>query len=109
MRENGPGGLSDLLKSSSWQFIPDQWEVQKLDQFFKKVGSFDGLIYCTDNIEPEELKQLPGRSGYDFVAPGCRDVASMVQSAINRTVDSWHAKKPRFAYVKNGPYAVPVL
>lgn len=107
--EKGPRAFTDLLKSGSWQFILDQWEVQKLDQFFKKVGSFDGLIYCTNNIKPEELKQLPGRSGYDFVAPGCRDIATMVQNAIEHTVTSSQGKEPRFAYVKDGPYAVPFL
>ena len=25
------------------------------------------MIYCTINIDPEDLKKLPGRSGYDFV------------------------------------------
>jgi nickel-dependent lactate racemase len=109
LHEMGPGAFTDLLKSGSWQFIPDQWEVQKLDQFFKKVGSFDGLIYCTNNIEPDELQQLPGRSGYDFVAPGCRDIATMVQNAIEHTVTSSQEKEPRFAYMKDGPYAVPVL
>ena len=107
--EKGPGAFTDLLKSGSWQFILDQWEVQKMDQFFKKVGSFDGLIYCTNNIKPKELKQLPGRSGYAFVAPGCRDIATMVQNAIERAVTSSQGKEPRFAYVKDGPYAVPVL
>jgi nickel-dependent lactate racemase len=108
LREKGPGAFTDLLKSESWLFTPDQWEVQKLDQFFKKVGSFDGLIYCTNNIEPEVLKQLPGKSGYDFVKPGCRDMASIVQNAVHHAVASSHAKEPRFAYVKDGPYTVPV-
>jgi nickel-dependent lactate racemase len=109
LREKGPGAFTDLLKSASWQFTPDQWEVQKLDQFFKKVGSFDGLIYCTNDIEPQVLQRLPGRSGYDFVKPGCRDIASMVQGVVDHAVASSGEKEPRVAYVKDGPYSVPVL
>jgi nickel-dependent lactate racemase len=107
--KKGPGAFTDLLKSRNWQFIPDQWEVQKLDQFFQKVGSFDRLIYCTNNIKPEELLKLPGRSGYNFVVPGCRDIATMVQNAVDHAVASSQGKDLRFAYVKDGPYAVPVL
>ena len=108
--ESGPGCFSGLLRSGSWRFVPDQWEVQRLDQFFVKVGSFDGLIYCTNDIRPEVLKQLPGKSGYDFANPGCRDMAAMVQGAVDHCVASFHenGKKPRIAYVKDAPYLVPV-
>ena len=109
LKDEGPGSFTDLLKSRRWNFVPDQWEVQKLDQFFKKVGSFDGLIYCSTNIGPDELKKLPGRSGYEFAGSDCTDIASMVQSAVDHAVNSSHAKEPRFAYVKDGPYAAPVF
>ena len=109
LREKGPGSFTELIKSGSWKFIPDQWEVQKLDQFFKKVGSFNGLVYCTDNINPEDLRRLPGRSGYEFVAQGCKDIASMVQKAIDHAVASSQTREPRLAYVKDGPHAVPLI
>jgi len=67
LKEKGPGKFTEFIKSDSWQFIPDQWQVQKWDQFFKKISSFDNLIYCTTNIPPQVLKKLPGRSGYNFV------------------------------------------
>ena len=91
------------------QFTPDQWEVQKWDQFFKKVGSFDRLIYCTTNIEPETLHELPGRSGYDFTDG--KSIQKMVQNAVFYAVDKMKqkGKQPEMAFVKEGPYAVPVL
>ena len=107
--EKGPGNFTEFIKSDSWQFTPDQWEVQKWDQFFKKVGSFDRLIYCTTNIEPETLHELPGRSGYDFTDG--KSIQKMVQNAVFYAVDKMKqkGKQPEMAFVKEGPYAVPVL
>lgn len=109
LMEKGPGNFTEFIKSENWQFIPDQWEVQKWDQFFKKVGSFDRLIYCTTNIEPETLNKLPCRSGYDF-AEG-KNIQKMVQNAVFYAVDKMKqkGKQPEMAFVKEGPYAVPVL
>jgi nickel-dependent lactate racemase len=109
LKEKGPGSFSDMLRRRRWKFTPDQWEVQKLNQFFQKAGSFDSLIYCTTNIEPDELKKLPGRSGYDIAGSDCSDIAAMVQHAIDHAVASSDVHEPRFAYVKDGPYVVPVL
>ena len=52
---------------------------------------------------------LPGRSGYEFASQDCTDIASMVQSAVDHAVESSHVDEPRIAYVKHGPYAVPVF
>jgi nickel-dependent lactate racemase len=109
LRQRGPGSFTELLKSRHWKFTPDQWEVQKLDQFFTKVGSFDGLMYCTTNIKAQELIRLPGRSGYECAGSDCTDIASMVQCAIDHAVSTSPDREPRFAYVKDGPYASPVL
>ena len=109
LKEEGPVSFSDMLRSRRWQFTPDQWEVQKLNQFFQKAGSFESLIYCTTNIEPDELKKLPGRSGYDIAGSDCADIAVMVQHAIDHAFASSDVHEPRFAYVQDGPYVVPVL
>jgi nickel-dependent lactate racemase len=110
LAEKGPGAFTDFIKSGAWRFTPDQWQVQKWDQFFKKVGSFDGLIYCTSGIGPEELEALPGRSGYDFAPPGSRDITTMVQGAIDESVAGLRKRVGTFrmAYVREGPYAVPL-
>jgi len=109
LKEEGSGSFSDMLTSRRWKFMPDQWEVQKLNQFFQKAGSFDSLIYCTTNIAPDELKKLPGRSGYDIAGSDCADIAVMVQHAIDRAVASSEVREPRFVYVKDGPYVVPII
>jgi len=109
LKEKGPGKFTDFIKSDSWQFVPDQWEVQKWDQFFRKVGAFDRLIYCTININPQDLRKLPGKSGYDFVDRKNMKIDGMVQKAIFYAVDKIKQKEPKIAFLKEGPYAVPVI
>jgi len=112
LREKGPGRFTEFIRSKNWKFVPDQWQVQKWDQFFKKIGSFDNLIYCTDNIPPEKLKDLPGKSGYDFIKEDTTKIESMVQNAIVYAIEKIQhqlKRELRMAFVKEGPYAVPLL
>ena len=107
-----PGKFTESIKSDSWQFTPDQWQVQKWDQFFRKVGSFDNLLYCTTNIDPKDLKRLPGRTGYDFVRGKEANPEKMVQNAIFYALGVLQSKlnrNPEMAFVKDGPYAVPLI
>jgi len=111
LKEKDPGKFTEFIKSDSWQFVPDQWQVQKWDQFFRKVGAFDRLIYCTTNINPEDLKKLPGKSGYDFVEGKNIEIDKMVQNAVFYAIDKIkrRAKEPKMAFVKEGPYGIPVV
>jgi len=111
LKEKGPGKFTEFIKSDSWQFVPDQWQVQKWDHFFRKVGAFDRLIYCTTNINPEDLKKLPGKSGYDFVEGKNIEIDKMVQNAVFYAIDKIkrRAKEPKMAFVKEGPYGIPVV
>jgi len=112
LKEKGPGKFSQFIKSSRWEFLPDQWQVQKWDQFFSKVGAFDNLIYCTTNIEPQELKELPGQSGYDFIRGENASPDEMVQNALFYAVKQTRERikrNPKMAFVKEGPYAVPLI
>jgi hypothetical protein len=107
--EKERGKFTDLISSDEWQFVPDQWEIQKWEQFFRKAGSFDNLIYCTTGIRPEILKNLPCKSGCDLTDTG--DITEMVQHAVFDAVDRTDQMPGRstMAFVKEGPYAVPVL
>jgi nickel-dependent lactate racemase len=109
LKQKGPGRFTELVKNSRWEFIPDQWQVQKWDQFFSKIGAFDRLIYCTTNIPPGDLKELPGKSGYELVGEKSIKADEMVQKAIFygiRKIEPKIRGKPRMALVKEGPYAV---
>ena len=112
LKEKGPGKFTEFIKSDGWEFVPDQWQVQKWDQFFRKVGAFDRLIYCTTNINPVHLKKLPSKSGYDFVEEGDVNIDKMVQNAIFYAVSQVKPelkRNPKMVFVKEGPCAVPLI
>ncbi len=111
LKEKGPGKFTETIKSDNWQFVPDQWQVQKWAQFFRKIGTFDRLIYCTTNINPEDLEKLPGKSGYDFAERKNIKIDKMVQEAIFYAVAriKQRVKEPKMTFVREGPYAVPVI
>lgn len=67
------------------------------------------MIYCTININLQDLRKLPGKSGYDFVDRKNMKIDGMVQKAIFYAVDKIKQKEPKIAFLKEGPYAVPVI
>jgi len=110
LAQTGPGGFTRVIKSSGWRFVPDQWQAQKWDQFFSKIGDFDGLIYCTTNIPPGNLKELPGKSGFELVGEKSVKIDEMLQKAIFYAIRKMERRttgKPSIALVREGPYAVP--
>jgi len=103
-REVGLGNFYPLISSPHWTFTPDQWEVQKWEQLFTRIGGFDHLIYCTVNIPPQLLANLPGVSGYQFIQDSQPDITTMLQEAIYHCVRQ--KENPTMAFLKEGPYIV---
>lgn len=88
----------------------DQWEVEMWCKVLQKVGGPAGLIYCTTNIEPDELAALPLTSGYVYTGQDCLDL--MVQTAIQLTIESQKCRlgrNPRLGVILDGAHAVPCL
>jgi lactate racemase len=110
----GPGEFTKYIRSPDWEFLPDQWQAQKWDQFFQKVGGFENLIYCTTNIPPDILAELPGIPGYNFLLDTNKspDPGEIVQQAIIGTVRTKELelnRNPRIAVLLDGPYCVPAM
>jgi len=102
--EVGLGNFYPLICSDDWVFTHDQWEVQKWEQLFLRIGGYNQLVYCTTNLSPEVLAALPGKSGYDFIDDSHKDIHTMLQNAI---YDYFSKKKnPTMAFIKEGPYVV---
>ena len=104
-----PGKFTDELRRPEWEFIPDQWDAQKWDQFFDRIDSFRNLIYCTLGIEPNQLAGLPLLSGWQLVPAGMADINQMVQNALEfalKKAASTVNARPSLAVVREGPYAV---
>lgn len=102
--EIGLGNFYPLITSQGWNFTHDQWEVQKWEQFFTRIGGFEHLIYCTVNISQDVLDALPGINGYKFIKGEKEDISTMLQNAIYYCVSK--KKNPSMAFIKEGPYVV---
>ncbi len=115
LKLQGPDGYVEVLKSPSWKFTKDQWEPEVWGRVLRKVGE-DGMIYCTSDIPEPVFSMLPGVSGYDFLTPAgkkksrAKKVQEMVQNAVFYSCQAFKEKgiSPRMAFVREGPYAVPV-
>jgi nickel-dependent lactate racemase len=123
LMEKEPGTFSGYITSPQWDFVPDQWQVQKWDQFFQKAGGFENLIYCTTHIPRDVLADLPGRSGYSVLdgdeenrkAAGSENTSNaevMVQAAVDTAVHEMRqrlGREPSIAVLADGPYGVPSI
>ncbi len=113
LMQSGPGGFTEMIKKKEWVFVPDQWQVQKWDQFFMKAGAFENLIFCTTGIPYKDLARLPGKPGYELVRDHeCTDPGLMVQKAVHHAVREKERElggKPRTAVLMDGPYGIPVI
>lgn len=115
LKLQGPDRYVEVLKSPSWKFTKDQWEPEVWGKVLRKVGE-DGLIYCTPHIPEERFAMLPGVSGYEFLTPAgkrksrAKKAEEMVQNAIFFHYQAYLEKSvfPRVAFIREGPYAVPV-
>ena len=115
LKLQGPDGYLDLLRTSSWKFTKDQWEPEVWGKVLRKVGE-DGLIYCSLEIERENYCVLPGVCGLDFmkgkrIKPSLEKAQEMVQKAILFAIYRYREKgiDPTMAFIREGPYAVPIL
>ncbi len=104
LKKVGIGNFSPLLSKPDWVFTHDQWEVQKWEQVFMRIGGEQQLIYCTTNIPPEILAALPGLNGYQFVEDSSTNITNMLQQVIYYCVKQ--KENASMAFLKEGPYIV---
>ncbi len=115
LKLQGPDGYLNILKAPTWKFTKDQWEPEVWGKVLRKVGE-EGLIYCSLEIERKNYCLLPGVCGLDFlnskrIKPSLEKAQEMVQRAVLFAVSRYREKgiDPTFAFIREGPYAVPVL
>jgi lactate racemase len=117
LKLQGAGGYLDFLRNPHWRFTKDQWEPEVWARVLRKVGE-EGLIYCSPQISREDYSLLPGRSGLDFLRakeamPSLELAQEMVQSALFSAVGHHRTRtggiEPTVAFIREGPYAVPLL
>jgi nickel-dependent lactate racemase len=113
LKLHGCDGYLELLRSPAWRFTRDQWEPQMWGKVLAKVGE-EGLVYCSAILQRRDAEIIPGRLGWEFLGedPGRDDAErarTMVQNAIVACVhdERFAGTSPSFAFVREGPYAVP--
>ncbi len=110
LRELGPDGFNRRIKESSWQFIPEQWEVQMWARAMGKLGPSGHLVYCAPALTGELFvrRQIPGQDGgAGITGLGGRELA---QAMVQRAVDTFlSVAGTQVAVLCDGPYGVPVL
>ena len=114
LKLQGAQGYLDALMGSTWRFTKDQWEPQMWGKVLSKVGE-EGLIYCSARLSREAHHLVPGGMGWDYLPDGTiaddtTAAQTMVQNAVIAAIrhPRWGAGVPRMAFIKEGPYAVPV-
>ncbi|MGA2315115.1 MAG: lactate racemase domain-containing protein [Thermodesulfobacteriota bacterium] len=115
LKMQGPDRYLGLIQNSHWQFTKDQWEPEVWGKVIRKVGE-EGLIYCTIEISKEDHCLLPGVCGLDLIkgkrkSPTLEKAQEMVQNAVLLATCRYREKgvEPTMAFIREGPYAVPVL
>jgi hypothetical protein len=115
LKIQGPDKYLGLIQSPHWQFTKDQWEPEVWGKVVRKVGE-QGLIYCTIEISREDHCLLPGICGLDLLkgkrkTPTLERAKEMVQNGILLAISRQREKEiePSMAFIREGPYAVPVL
>ncbi len=115
LKMQGPDRYLGLIQNSHWQFTKDQWEPEVWGKVIRKVGE-EGLIYCTIEISREDHCLLPGVCGLDLLkgkrkTPTLEKAQEMVRNAVLLAISRCREKgiKPTMAFIREGPYAVPIL
>ena len=114
LKLQGPAGYLSTLRHPGWRFTKDQWEPQMWGKVLEKVGE-TGLIYCSARLSAEAHQIVPGVMGWDYLpddqyADDMEQARAMAQNAVVAAVlqQTWGGRAPSVAFIKEGPYAVPV-
>jgi nickel-dependent lactate racemase len=108
------GAFLDLIKSETWEFVPDQWQVQMWAKLFRIIPQENFLFYAPQ-IEPRDYGILPGVDGNAFMAeagggePGKPRIEHFLETALARTLRRMKdegRREIRIAWMADGPYGV---
>lgn len=114
LKLQGSDRYLSLLLHPDWKFTRDQWEPQMWAKVLGKVGE-EGLIYCSAALSRKDHQIVPGDMGWNYLtqdalANDLERTRAMVQHAVVYAVKHprWGGVAPGVAFIKEGPYAVPV-
>lgn len=103
-----------LIKSDTWDFVPDQWQVQMWAKVFQVIPQ-DNFFFYAPQIEPRDYGILPGVDGHEFMAevnggasvkPGIGQFLETALDRIVRRLKSEGRGAIKVAWMADGPYGV---
>lgn len=106
LKDKGPKAFLKTITSSSWSFLPDQWQVQQWAKVFERIP-FDHLIFASPQLTNDQWSILPGINGAQYRAQS-KDffTVSLNQAFVNIKAND---QKMNIAYIADGPYIVPTI
>jgi hypothetical protein len=104
-----------LITSKDWNFIPEQWQVQMWSKVFSRIP-MENFTFCAPHISQKDAQILPGIDGNTLLPASRRysrnldDAKDMVELAVAKAMREYKEAgvEPSVAFLKDGPYAVPV-
>ena len=115
LKLQGVEGYIKTIEHPDWKFTKDQWEPEVWARVLRKVGE-EGLIYCTLEMSKQDYCVLPGQCGLDFLKRVKKRISletarEMVQNAVRFAAHRYLEKgiAPTMVFIREGPYAVPIL
>jgi len=107
-------GFIELLKSRSWKFIPDQWQVQMWAKLFRVIPQ-NQFIFYAPQIKEHDYDILPGVDGNRFAAEtmhsskGSSGIQKFFETALKETIRTMENEGRRnitVAWMADGPYGI---
>jgi lactate racemase len=108
LKKLGPAAYRQLITSSDWTLVPDQWEAQMWAKILDRVPE-DHLFYYSPQTDPSDYAFLPCAGHFSECA--IADIPQLVTAFIehaSRHVSLTLGRPPSIAYLPDGPYGIPV-
>lgn len=115
LKDHGPGGFMELIRSPGWQMVQEQWQVQMWCKVFEILKHTHNLYYCALEIPASDYGDLPGIAGIEFLnseeqaLPKVEAMELMVQRVMSHATDTSAIDNPTICLLKDGPYGVPLV
>jgi len=110
----GAKKFNQLLLSSSWKLIHDQWQVQMWSRVFKKIP-IDNLIYYSPQLSESDFVWIPAKDGNDFIPAESRynfsydNISTFINNCLAQLMNYKKDKGYQHvsvAYLRDGPYGI---
>ncbi|MEW5817118.1 MAG: nickel-dependent lactate racemase [Spirochaetota bacterium] len=111
--QRGTKKFREMIFSSDWSFVPEQWQIQLWTRAYERTGSPRRIFFCAPRFEDYAADSIPEtnaavrirREGNENELAYAKRLVENSLQKIN--VDT--ASEKEILILPDGPYAVPVL